>query len=84
MKTEVKRIYPITFLDFNIIVPSPGIIIFDHEMKADQLCVKNGDKFEVVINDGRISMFKIAQHLETEQGLLKKLDEVKPVIQGIW
>jgi ArsR family metal-binding transcriptional regulator len=49
-------------------------------MKADQLCVKDGDKFEVVINDGRISMFKI----ETEQGLLKKLDEIKTGIQGIW
>jgi ArsR family metal-binding transcriptional regulator len=49
-------------------------------MKADQLCVKDGDKFEVVINDGRISMFKI----KTEQGLLKKLDEIKTGIQGIW
>ena len=80
MKTDVERIYPITFMDYVIIVPSPGIIIFDHEMKADQLCVKDGDKFEVVINDGRITMFKI----KTEQGLLKKLDGVKPGIQGIW
>jgi ArsR family metal-binding transcriptional regulator len=80
MKTEIEKKYPITFIDYSIIVPSPGIIIFDHEMKADQLCVKDGDKFEVVINDGRISMFKI----ETEQGLLKKLDEIKTGIQGIW
>lgn len=59
MKTEVEKIYPITFMDYNIIVPSQGVIIFDEEMTADKLCVKNGDKFEVVIENGRITMFKI-------------------------
>lgn len=59
MKTEVEKIYPITFMDYNIIVPSQGVIIFDEEMTADKLCVKNGDKFEVVIKNGRITMFKI-------------------------
>ena len=59
MKTEVEKIYPITFIDYNIIVPSQGVIIFDEEMTADKLCVKNGDKFEVVIENGRITMFKI-------------------------
>lgn len=46
--------YPITFVDYTITVPTPGIIMFDEEMKADQLCVKDGDTFEVIIKDGKI------------------------------
>lgn len=46
--------YPITFVDYSIVVPMPGIILMDSELKPDQLCVKNGDTFEVVIADGRI------------------------------
>ena len=46
--------YPITFLDYIITVPTPGVIMFDEEMKADQLCVKDGDTFKVVINEVRI------------------------------
>jgi hypothetical protein len=84
MNTEVERIYPITFVDYVIIVPSQGVIMFDEEMKAEQLCVNDGDKFEVAIKNGRITMLKIEQHLEVEQGLLKNLDGVKPGIQGIW
>jgi len=49
--------YPITFLDYNIIVPIPGIILFDEEMKPENLCVKDGDTFEVVITNGKI-MFR--------------------------
>lgn len=47
--------YPLTFVDYTIIVPTPGIIMFDEEMKADQLCVKDGDTFQVIIKDGRIT-----------------------------
>lgn len=46
--------YPITFVDYSIMVPSPGVIMFDEEMNPDQLCVKDGDIFKVVITDGRI------------------------------
>lgn len=46
--------YPLTFVDYNIVVPTPGIIMFDEEMKPEQLSVKDGDTFEVVIKDGRI------------------------------
>lgn len=49
--------YPLTLVDYNILVPSPGIILFDEEMKPEHLCVKDGDKFEVIIKDGRI-MFR--------------------------
>jgi len=47
--------YPLTFIDYNIIVPSPGIIMFDEEMNPDQLCVKDGDTFEVKIINNRIT-----------------------------
>lgn len=46
--------YPITFVDYNITVPMPGVIIMDAEMTPDQLCVRDGDTFKVVITDGRI------------------------------
>lgn len=46
--------YPITFVDYNITVPMPGVIIMDAEMTPDQLCVRHGDMFEVVITDGRV------------------------------
>lgn len=46
--------YPVTFLDYNIIVPAPGIIMFDEEINPDQLCVKNGDIFEAVVENGRL------------------------------
>jgi hypothetical protein len=60
MKTEsIANIYPVTFVDYNMIVLSPGVIIFDEELNADSFGVKDGDKFEVRIKDGRISMFRI-------------------------
>jgi hypothetical protein len=46
--------YPITFLDYVITVPTPGIIMFDSEMKPEQLCVRDGDMFEVIITNGVI------------------------------
>ena len=46
--------YPITFVDYIITVPTPGIILFDEEMKPEQLSVRDGDTFEVVITNGRI------------------------------
>jgi hypothetical protein len=46
--------YPITFIDYNIVVPTPGIIMFDEEINPDQLCVKDGDIFEAVVKDGKI------------------------------
>ena len=53
--------YPLTFVDYNIVVPSPGIIMFDEEMKADQLCVKDGDTFQVIIKDGRITFHGLSR-----------------------
>jgi hypothetical protein len=49
--------YPITFIDYTIMVPAPGIIIFDAEMNPDHLCVKDGDIFEAIVKDGKI-MFR--------------------------
>ena len=49
--------YPLTLVDYNILVPSPGIILFDEELSPEHLCVKDGDKFEVIIKDGRV-MFR--------------------------
>jgi len=53
--------YPITFVDYNIMVPSPGVIMLDEEMKPDQLCVKDGDTFKVVITDGRIRFVGVSR-----------------------
>jgi hypothetical protein len=47
--------YPLTFVDYNFMVPSPGVIIFDAELDPNMLCVKDGDKFEVRITNGRIT-----------------------------
>lgn len=49
--------YPLTFIDYTIIVPAPGIIMFDEEINPDHLCVRDGDTFEVVITNGKI-MFR--------------------------
>ena len=49
--------YPLTFVDYNIIVPSSGVIIFDDELSPELLGVKNGDIFEVIVKDGKI-MFR--------------------------
>lgn len=46
--------YPITFVDYNIMVPMPGKIMFDEEMKPEQLSVRDGDIFKVNIINGRI------------------------------
>jgi hypothetical protein len=53
--------YPITFLDYTIIVPMPGIIMFDEEMNPEQLCVKDGDTFKVVITDNRIRFVGVSR-----------------------
>lgn len=47
--------YPLTFIDYSFIVPTPGIIMFDTELKPEQLCVRDGDIFEVIVKDGRIT-----------------------------
>ena len=52
---EQHNQYPLTFIDYNFMVPSPGVIMFDAELNPDQLCVKDGDKFEVSIKNGRIT-----------------------------
>ena len=46
--------YPLLFIDYTITVPVPGVIMFDAEINPDQLCVKDGDTFEVNIKDNRI------------------------------
>jgi hypothetical protein len=50
---------PLTFIDYTFTVPSPGVIIFDEEVNPDHLCVKDGDKFEVKINNGKITFVGI-------------------------
>jgi hypothetical protein len=47
--------YPLTFIDYTFMVPSPGVIMFDEEVNPDHLCVRDGDKFEVSIKNGRIT-----------------------------
>jgi hypothetical protein len=53
--------YPITFLDYTIIVPMPGIIMFDEEINPDALCVRDGDTFKVVIDEGRIRFVGVSR-----------------------
>ncbi len=53
--------YPITFLDYIITVPMPGVIMFDEEINPDYLYVKDGDMFKVVINDGRIKFVGVSR-----------------------
>jgi hypothetical protein len=36
-------------------VPTPGIIVFDQEVDPNLLCVKDGDRFEVNIVNGKIT-----------------------------
>ena len=52
---EQSSQYPLTFLDYTFMVPVPGIIMFDEELNPDQLCVRDGDKFEVKIINGRVT-----------------------------
>lgn len=54
--------YPITFVDYSIMVPSPGVIMLDEEMNAEQLCVKDGDMFKVVITNGRIRFVGVSRN----------------------
>jgi len=58
---EQANQYPLTFIDYTFVVLSPGVIVFDEEMKADQLCVKDGDTFKVVINEGRIRFVGVSR-----------------------
>ena len=58
---ENNKSYPITFLDYTIIVPMPGVIMFDEEMNPDQLCVRDGDIFKVNINNGRITFTGVSR-----------------------
>lgn len=51
---EQGNSYPLTFVDYNFMVPSPGVIMFDAELDPKLLCVKDGDKFEVSVKNGRI------------------------------
>ena len=46
--------YPLLFIDYTITVPVPGVIMFDAEINPDQLCVKDGDTFKVIIKENRI------------------------------
>lgn len=49
--------YPITFIDYNIVVPTSGFIVFDDEISPELLGVKHGDIFEVIVKDGKV-MFR--------------------------
>lgn len=56
-----NRNYPLTLIDYTIIVPMPGIIMFDTEMNPDYLCVKDGDIFKVIIKDNKISFHGVSR-----------------------
>ena len=47
------------FLDYTFDLMSNGDIVFDAELKPEQLKVENGDKFEVVLVDGAIVLKKL-------------------------
>jgi hypothetical protein len=47
------------FLDYTFTLVSESDIIFDNELTANQLNVKDGDKFEVCIIEGMIVFKKL-------------------------
>jgi hypothetical protein len=53
--------FPITFVDYNIIVPSEGVIIFDAELNPNNMHVKNGDMFEAVVKDNRLTFMRVSK-----------------------
>ena len=63
---ENERSYPLTFLDYTIMVPTPGVIMFDEEMNPDHLCVRDGDVFKVNIKNGRITFTGISREKKLE------------------
>jgi hypothetical protein len=56
-----KNQYPITFIDYIMVVPMPGIIMLDEEISAEQLFVRDGDIFKVVIDEGRIRFVGVSR-----------------------
>lgn len=47
------------FADYNFRLMINGDIILDEELKPEQINVKNGDLFEIVLVDGAIVLKKI-------------------------
>ena len=47
------------FIDYTFDLMSNGDIVFDTELKPEQLKVENGDKFEIVLVDGAIVLRKL-------------------------
>lgn len=56
-----KNQYPITFIDYIMVVPMPGIIMLDEEISAEQLFVRDGDIFKVVIDEGKIRFVGVSR-----------------------
>lgn len=52
---EQSRDFPITFVDYTFMVPAPGLIIFDAELNPEQIFVRDGDTFEAIVKDGRLT-----------------------------
>ena len=50
---------PVTFLDYTFTLGKDGSIVFDSELRPDQLRVQQGDKFEVVFVPGNVVFKKI-------------------------
>jgi hypothetical protein len=46
------------FLDYTFDLTSTGDIVFDNELKPEQLQVKEGDQFEVIVVEGVIVLQK--------------------------
>lgn len=63
---ENERMYPITFVDYTIIVPTPGVIMFDREINPDHLSVRDGDVFKVSIRNGQITFTGISREKKLE------------------
>jgi hypothetical protein len=49
---------PTYFVDYNFKLGADGSIFFDEELEPDQLGVKTGDKFEVILAPGVGIIFK--------------------------
>ena len=50
---------PVTFLDYVFSLTKDGSIVFDSELRPDQLRVQQGDRFEVVFAPGSVVFKKI-------------------------
>ena len=51
--------FPTTFLDYKFTLTEDNSIIFDDELRPEHLRVQHGDRFEVIVQSGKIELKKI-------------------------